>query len=149
MVRGVLKGFELIYIIGDEADLIGSRVLNGDQVFLYPGRASPAAARALLTAMLERANDLAERPEFYGTLRNNCTTAILDHINALADRPIRYGPRVLLPGYSDALALRHGLLDTELSIEDARRRFFVNDRVLRHAGADDFSLRIREVSEEG
>ena len=143
MRRGLLKGYELTYVIGDERDLIGSRVLHQrDDVFVYPGRATREAARALLVAMLERANALAEQPEFYGTLRRNCTTAILDHVNSLAERPIRYGPRILLPGYSDVVALRHGLLDTDLPIEEARRRFRVDERAAAGEAAD-FSRRIR------
>jgi len=144
MVRGLLKGFELIYVFGDERDLIGARVLaQQDELYLYPVRATHSAMRGLFLDVLERANALAERPEFYGTLRNNCTTAILDHVNTVLDRPIRWGLRVLLPGYSDALALRHGLLDTELSLEAARDRFHANERIRRFADAPDFSARIR------
>jgi hypothetical protein len=147
MVRGLLKRFEVIYVIGDERDLIGARVLaQHDELYLYPVRASRTAVRTLFLDVLERANALADRPEFYGTLRNNCTTAILDHVNAVMDSPIRWGPRVLLPGYSDALALRHGLLDTELSLEEARSRFHANERIRRFATAPDFSVRIREAT---
>jgi hypothetical protein len=146
MVRGLLKRYEVIYIIGDERDLIGARVwAQQDELYLYPVRATRAAIRTLFLDVLERANAIADHPEFYGTLRNNCTTAILDHVNAVLDRPIKWGPRVLLPGYSDALALRHGLLDTELSLEEARARFHANERIRRFAAAPDFSARIRET----
>jgi hypothetical protein len=144
MVGGVLKRYEFAYIIGDERDLIGNRVLTrGDDVYVYPVRASPAQARALFLDILSRVNALHAAPEFYGTLRNNCTTAILDHVNRIATKPIRWGPRILLPGYSDAVALELGLIDTELSLTDARRAFHVNDRARTHADAPDFSLRIR------
>jgi hypothetical protein len=146
MVRGLLKRYEVIYVIGDERDLIGARVTaQQDELYLYPVRASRAAVRTLFVDVLERANAIADRPEFYGTLRNNCTTAILDHVNTVLDKPIKWGPRVLLPGYSDALALRHGLLETELSLEAARGRFYANERIRRFADAPDFSVRIREA----
>lgn len=145
MVSGLLRRYELIYIFGDERDLIRSRVTRQkDEVFLYPVRASRERVRELFLDVVERAHSLETRPEFYGTLRNNCTTAILDHVNAIADAPLRWGLRILLPGYSDALALERGLLDVEGSIDSARVRHRINDDVRRFADLPDFSSRIRE-----
>ena len=143
MLRGALKRFEIMYVIGDERDLIHLRVARGEDVYVYPIRATRQQVRALFTAMLERANQLRAQPEFYGTLRNNCTTNVLDHVNSVATQRIPYGRKVLLPGYSDQLAHERGLIDTNLTLEQARIRFRVNDRALRHAAADDYSLRIR------
>lgn len=144
MVGGMLKRYELIYVLGDERDLIGSRVLRQDDAtLLYPVRASREGARALLRDILDRVAELDRRPEWYGTLRNNCTTAILRHADAILDKPIGWGLRVLLPGYSDALALERGLLDTDLPIDDARDTFRINEKVRRWADAPDFSARIR------
>ncbi|HEX6315747.1 MAG TPA: DUF4105 domain-containing protein [Gemmatimonadaceae bacterium] len=146
MLGGLLKRFELIYVIGDERDLVASRVLRQDDAtLLYPVRASRDGARALFRSVLGRVEELEQRPEWYGTLRSNCTTAILRHVDDVIERPIRWGLRVLLPGYSDALALERGLLDTDLSLEQARHRFRINERVRRFADAPDFSARIREA----
>lgn len=142
---GLLKRFEIMYVVGDERDLLGQRVFrNGDDVYVYPVRATTEAIRALFIEMLERANDLSARPEFYGTIRNNCTTNILRHVNRIAPEPIRFGPRVLLPGYSDGLALERGLLATDLPLEAARERFRVNDRVRNFIDEAGFSIRIRQ-----
>jgi hypothetical protein len=144
LAGGLLKRFELAYIIGDERDLIGNRVLvQDDDVYVYPIRATRAQVRTLFVDMIEAANRLYERPAFYGTLRRNCTTVILEHVNRIATRRIRYGPRVLLPGHSDELALELGLIDTDLSIDAARERFRVNERVERYAEDPLFSLLIR------
>jgi len=144
ILRGLLKGFELTYIVGDERDLIGSRVLGAqDDVYLYPIRASREAASALFLDVIEEASRLADRPVFYGSLRNNCTTRILRHVNRIAEPRIRYGWRLLLPGYSDALAHSLGLIDTDLPLEAARARFLVNDRVRAHIADSAFSARIR------
>lgn len=146
MVGGMLKRYELIYILGDERDLIASRVLyQDDPTLLYPVRASREGAQALLRSILDRVEALDRRPEWYGTLRNNCTTAILRHADEVLEQPIGWSLRVLLPGYSDALALEHGLIDTDLPIERARDTFRINERVRRFAGAQDFSRRIREA----
>lgn len=149
ILKGMLKGFEITYVIGDERDLIGVRTeRQRDEVYVYPIRAEPAAVRRLFTGMLERANELARQPEFYGSLRNNCTTAILSHVNRIGDAHIPYGWRVLLPGYSDGLALELGLIDTELPLDSARNRFRINDRIPDPIG-DDFSIRIRDTTVEG
>ena len=146
MVGGMLKRYELIYILGDERDLIASRVLyQDDPTLLYPVRASREGAQALLRSILGRVDALHQQPEWYGTLRNNCTTAILRHADEVLEKPIGWSLRVLLPGYSDALALEHGLLDTDLPIDRAREAFRINERVRRFADAQDFSRRIREA----
>jgi len=144
LLKGMLKRFELMYVIGSEPDFIGLRTLRFDNdVFLYPVRATQDAARTLFLDMLEAANQLASKPAFYGTIRNNCTTRILLHANTVAPDPIPWSIRILLPGYSDALALEAGLLDTDLSLEEARAHHRINERARAVAGERDFSNLIR------
>lgn len=144
ILKGMLKRFEITYVVGDERDLIGVRTERQlDEVYVYPIRADREAVRRLFTGMLERANELAAGPEFYGSLRNNCTTAILAHVNGIGDTRISYGWRVLVPGYSDGLAFELGLIDTDLPLDSARTRFRVNDRAVEHIEGEDFSTRIR------
>lgn len=143
IMHGMLKRYEIMYVVGDERDLIQQRVLRGDDVYVYPLRASRSQAQSLFIDMLERANELQERPEFYGTLRNNCTTNLLDHVNSIAADPIPYGRRILLPGYSDEVAHERGLIDTDLPLPAARARFLVNERALTAAGRADYSQLIR------
>jgi len=145
LLRGMLRRFEIMYVIGDERDLIGLRTnIRGDDVYVYPIRASQEKIRALFVEMLQRANALHERPEFYNTLTNNCTTNILEHANRITPNRIPYGKEVLLPGYADELAQRLGLIDTELALADARARFLVNQRARTFAEDPLFSVRIRE-----
>jgi hypothetical protein len=143
MVRGALKRFELMYVIADERDAIHLRVARGDDVYVYPVRASHEQIAALFLDIIARINVIRAEPEFYGTLLNNCTTNILDHVNTVASRKIRYGRKILLPGYSDQLAYERGLIDTDLTLEQARARFRINDRVPADASGEDFSARIR------
>lgn len=149
LVGGMMRGFEVTYVLGTEEDVIGLRAIRGDSLYLYPGRATPAQARDLLLDVLERAEAVRVEPEFYHTLLNNCATNLRDHVNRLTSDPLPYGWGMLFPGYSDKAALEHGLLDTELSIDEARRRFRV-DAVAREAlddGDAAFSRRIRRTAE--
>jgi hypothetical protein len=144
ILRGALRKFELMYVIAEERDVIGVRaVTQDDPVYLYPVRATPAQARALFSAMLERAAQIEREPVFYNTFTNNCTTNILHPVNALLDNDIPISLGIVLPGYSDKLAFERGLIDTDLPLEEARRRFEVNDRARAAIHAPDFSARIR------
>lgn len=146
LVGGVLRGFEITYVIGTEEDLLGVRALRGDTLFLYPAVAGPEQVRALFVDMLERARQTQREPEFYNTVFNNCTTNLRDHVNRITPGRLPWGWGVLLPGFSDALALQHGLLDAGPALEDARRRFRADPRIREalDGGRADFSRFIRE-----
>ena len=91
-LTGLFKQFELIYVIGDERDLIGSRAAYGGyDVYLYPIRTTRERIRALFLEMLARSNALATQPEFYNTLTNNCTSNVVDHVNHIAPRRVPRG----------------------------------------------------------
>ena len=143
-IKGLLKQYELMYVVGDERDLIKLRTnFRKDDVYLYPVRATPEQRRTLFVSMLERANALRERPEFYNTLTNTCTTNIVRHVNEIAPRKVPLSYKVLLPGYSDQLAYDLGLIDTDLPFEQARARHKVNERAMRFADSTRFSTLIR------
>jgi len=144
LVKGMFRRFELIYVAGDERDLVGLRALHrGDSVYTYPARASAEGARALLLDMAEEANRLRTNAAFYHTVFDNCTTRIVDHVNRVTDTPVGRSWKILLPGYSDALAHELGLLDAEGSLEETRARWFANERAREWDGAEDFAARIR------
>jgi hypothetical protein len=145
-ITGLFRQFELMYVIGDERDLIGSRaVYGGYDVYVYPIHASRERIRALFLEMLGRANALAVRPEFYNTLTNNCTSNVVDHVNHIVPRAVPRGIKTVLPGYADEVAYSLGLIDNSISLDEARRRFRVNDQASRFATSPDFSRRIRDT----
>lgn len=144
---GLLRQYEITYVVGDEKDLIGLRANHRrDRVYLYPVRTTPKARRRLFVAMLERANQLAERPEFYNTLTSTCTTNIVRHINTLVPSRVPWSYKVLLPAHSDELAYDLGLIDTELPRHNFRDAHLINDLAEQHATADGagFSAGIRQ-----
>jgi hypothetical protein len=148
MVTGLFRQYELMYVVAEERDLLLRRVLkDSNDVYVYPVNASRAKARELFVAMIRRANLLPEHPEFYNTLTNSCTSNLVAHVNAIAPGRIPAGWRTMLPGYADEVALELGLIRGSTSIEDARRRFRVNDRALRYADDPAFSLLIRAADE--
>lgn len=143
-LMGLLRQYELVYVMGDERDLVGLRANHRkDDVYLYPIRATAEGRRSLLLSMLERANALIEQPEFYNTLTNTCTSNIVDHIELIAPGRIPLSFKTLLPGYADDLAFDLGLIDTELPRESFRAAHQINDLARQHADNAGFSAGIR------
>ena len=141
---GLLRQYELTYIVGDERDLIGLRAIHRrDPVYLYPMRASAAHRRALLLDMLERANALAAQPEFYNTLTSTCTSNIVDHIEKIAPGSMPFSLKTLLPAYADDLAFDLGLIDTTLPREQYRQAYRIDDLAVAHGDGEGFSAAIR------
>ena len=143
-LSGALRRYELMYVIGDEQDLIGQRVLQDYPVYLYPIQAPRERIRDLFVSMLERAEALRQQPEFYNTLINNCTSNLVDHVNRIVPGTIPPGWRTILPGYIDEVGMRLGLIDTRLELEAARERFRINEVGRRHLADPGFSRYIRE-----
>ena len=143
-VRGLARQYELMYVIADERDAIGLRThVWQDPVYLYPGRATPQQARQLLVALLQRAEQVRRRPEYYNTLTNNCATNLADAVNEIAPRRLGWSHALLLPGYSDTFAWEQGLLAIEDSPDRVRERYRVNGRAEAAWGRPDFSAAIR------
>ena len=141
---GVLRHYELMYVIADERDVIGLRAnYRHDPVYVYPTTATPAEARTLFLGMVQRANAVHTTPEFYNTFTNTCTTNIAWHINQLMPGKIPFDLRFLFPSNSDRMAYELGLLDTRVSLEHLRATYLVNDRATTYATAPDFSQKIR------
>jgi len=142
-IASLFKQFELIYVVGDERDLVGVRANHRrEPIYLYHLNTPPENARRLLLIYLARINELAERPEFYHLLSNNCTINIVRYANA-AGRAGRFDIRHLLNGLFDSYLYHSGRVDTTLPFDELRRRSQINEAAQAADGAPDFSERIR------
>lgn len=143
---GALRQYELTYVIADEHDVIGLRAnYRHDPVYVYPTRANKAQVRSLFISMLERANVLRQKPEFYNTFTNTCTTNIAWHIDQIASQRIPFDLRLLLPSNSDVMAYDLGLLDTSVPLDALRATYQVNKLAEKYADDSNFSLKIRGI----
>lgn len=145
-VSGLLRNFELAYIVGTERDLIGRRALyDGDDVLLYPVESPRERVRQLFVEMLQRANTLQARPEFYNTFVSNCTSNLVAHINRMIPGRIPSSLKTILPGYTDEVAHSLGLIGAKGSLGELRERFRINERARSAGPGDDFSAVIRGI----
>jgi len=143
-LKGLFRSYELMYVIADEKDVINLRANHRkNNVYLYPVQINNENMKKLFVDVLTRANDLKEKPEFYNTLTNTCTTNIADHINNVSPNKIPWDVRLLLPKNSDALAYELGLIDSSLSLEELRTKHLINDKAELYVNDPNFSKLIR------
>jgi hypothetical protein len=146
LLPSLFRQFQLIYVIGDERDVVGLRgVARQAAVRFYPARATPDAMRALFLDMMGRAHSLEEHPEFYNLLANNCLNNVTHHVRRLGVRDMPSEVWLLLTGFSDRYAYDYGFLDTDLPFEKAREAYRI-DGWMRDTPLDEtFSERLRKV----
>jgi hypothetical protein len=140
-----MNQFELMYVIADESDIIKLRTnYRKNQVYMYPIQTEKEKIQALFRSMLIRADKLSREPEFYNTLWNNCTTSILIHANALREEKLPWNSYTILPSHSDELVYGAGLIDTELSLPEAREYYMISDLARNTGTGVRFSEAIRK-----
>lgn len=149
--KGMLRTYPLVYIAADERDVLLLRAnVRKDRVYVYPVKLTkPENARVLLVDMLTRMNELVTtEPAWYNTLFANCTSAIAKHVNKITPgRVSLFSWQLWLTASADELALKHGLLDTDLPIERAREKYSVNAASEQIGDVPNYSTEIRRFKD--
>jgi len=146
-VNGFFRQYELIYIVGDDRDLVRLRTNYRkdppEEVYLFRTNAPKENVRRLFLDYFKTINSLRDQPQFYNTLTTNCTTNVVRH-TAVNPGGGHYSWKVLLSGYAPLYAYERGRLDQSLPFEELKQRSHINERA--HAAGEDpdFSRRIRE-----
>lgn len=126
-VRGLLRRYELIYVVGDERDIIGLRThIRKERVYLYPLTIPLCAIRNLFTDLLRVADEIRATPRFYNTVTDNCTVGIIRHAKQISALRRFFDYRILLPGHSDRLAYELGFIPTDLPLDQLRKTVFIH-----------------------
>jgi hypothetical protein len=146
LLGSMFRQFQLIYVIGDERDVVGLRgAVWENEVRFYPIRATKERMRAYFLDMMERAHSLEEHPEFYNLFANNCMNNITYHMRRLGFCSIPSELSLLLTGFSDRVFYDYGYIDTDLPFEKAHRAYRI-DEWMRSTKLDEtFSKRLRET----
>lgn len=145
-LKGFFRQYELIYIVGDERDLIRLRTNYRkdppEDAYLYRTNAPPENVRRIFLSYLEKINDLKQQPSFYNTLTTNCTTNVLMHTRVNAGNHA-YSWKILLSGYAPEYTYERGRLDTALPFPELKRRSHINAAAHAADQAPNFSQLIR------
>jgi len=142
---GMLKQYELAYVIATETDVIQLRTHHRNEpLFLYPMQVKAEHAQELFRNILEQTHRLETEPEFYHTITNSCMSNIAKHVNAIQAGLVPFGWRTIFPGFADDIALEAGFISEDVTdIEEVRQQYLINERALSLEKGSDFSLGIR------
>ncbi len=144
--KGFLRTYPLVYIVADERDVTLLRAnLRKDKVYVYPVKLSdPKNAKILLENMLTEMNTLLVKPRWYNTVWSNCTSEIAKQVDKVSSGRVPLLTwKLVLTASADELALDHGLLDTNLSIDDARAKYQINEKSEKAGDIPNYSKLIR------
>jgi hypothetical protein len=103
-LAGFFRQYELVYVVGDERELIGVRTTHRrpqEDVYVYRVPASRQRIHRVFHDYVRAMNEMRGRPRFYNTLQTNCTTGILMHARVNPDA-VPFSWKVLLSGYLPA-----------------------------------------------
>lgn len=143
-LRGFFRQYELYYVVADERDLVKLRTnCRGELVYLYRIRIPAAQARALLVDYLDEVNRLADHPQWYNALTQNCTTTIRGHVQKVGAGG-SFDWRLLANGHLDQLLYERGQIDTDIPFDDLRSRSNITERAKAAGTSPDFSALIRQ-----
>ncbi len=109
---GILRQYEIIYVVGAESDVVGVRTdERGERVYVYPLALNAAQTRQFFEAMSTKINDVYETPRVYNTLTHNCVnefTRPVEDIMSVSFPGLHWD--TIFPGYFDRELYEKGLL---------------------------------------
>ncbi|MBT60484.1 MAG: hypothetical protein CMA63_02880 [Euryarchaeota archaeon] len=122
---GLWRNFELYLLVGMESDLTGLRTNGrGNKDYMFRAITPPEKDKHMLVRLAQKANQLAEKPEWYHSLLTTCNTSIVRLVNRVTPGRVPFLWRNFLPGYTPRAALKLGLIEDwgglESTLEQAR-----------------------------
>lgn len=125
---GILRQFEIIYVVGDERDLIGVRTNHRDErVYLYPTHATAAQAQQLFQELTEAITAVYTTPQMYNTLTRNCTNEITRRVEKMSTLNFPFTWKTVLPGYFDEVLYEMGIIATETSFTETKAAHLIKN----------------------
>ena len=144
VVRGLYRQQEIIFLVGDERDVILRRTKFGknEDTYFYHLSAGAEELRAVFLDYMATINGLYETPRWYHVMWANCTTSFY----RLPSRQARYDWRVIANGQLDRALYEDGRIDRTLPFAELRRISRVNE-IANSAPAEGFGDYIRRELE--
>jgi len=143
LVAGALRQLELIYVFGSERDLLTLRAVHREsKLHLYPIKAEPEFMVTLFTDLAKSANSLHSKPQFYRTLRDNCTTTLVKHIDRHYPQKIGLRVETVFPAKAGELLYELGRMDTHLSYQQAYEASRIDQIVDKFQDEENFSSKL-------
>ncbi|MEP3278980.1 MAG: DUF4105 domain-containing protein, partial [Stappiaceae bacterium] len=118
-LAGFFRHDELYPVIGTERDILGKRLaqLTPSEMQIYPLKATPEVLRTYFMRIVDLANHVEEKPQFYSTITDSCMTTLVKLAPEVFDKVPLSDIRRWIPGYSLSLLQDLGLIDNSLPPE--------------------------------
>ncbi len=143
-ILGILREFEIIYVMGSENDIIGLRTdLRKERVYLYPTVASAQEAKELFLLVAKDVNNIYDQPVFYNTLLNNCTNVITRRVEDISDVKFPLSYKTILPGFMHEVLYKLKLIPTDKSLEEIKNDYRIDNSKVNRKSID-YSSQIRK-----
>jgi hypothetical protein len=143
---GILRQFEIIYVVGSEEDIVGVRTGHrNERVYLYPTKATPQQARELFALLVEDINEVYEQPRMYNTLTRNCTNELTRPVEVMSDVDFPLTWKTILPGYFDEILYELGLISNDAPFEEVKAAHLIDNETV-DARSATYSADLRKMS---
>jgi hypothetical protein len=146
-IKGFFRQYELLYVVADERDVIGSRTNYRqdppEDVYRYRIQGSPETARRFFLEYMNTVNDIKDNPRFYNTLMANCTNVIWIHAQVNPEH-VPFSWKILASGYAAEYLYDMERLDKSMSFAELTQRGYVNPVAKQLGDSADFAQQIRE-----
>jgi hypothetical protein len=144
-ITGMFRQFELMYVIGTDADLLKTRTnFREEDVYLYPIATSQEKTQKMFLSMLKRVNELKDKPEFYNTFTNNCTNNLAKHFEEVSEIHLGFDLKILLSGFTEKLVYDLDLIAGEGDFETLKNKYRITEKAQKLGDDPDFSRKVRE-----
>lgn len=108
--KGFFYNYDIIYVVADEQDLIGTRVnLRNERVYIYPLNLDKPLITELFLNYMSKLNQLKETNEKYHSMWNNCTTSIYK-IAKKTYPDFKFNWKLLVSGYASKYCHQLGFI---------------------------------------
>lgn len=140
---GILRQFEIVYVVGSEEDVVGVRTGHRDErVYLYPTKATADQARELFNRLASDINDVHQTPRMYNTLTRNCTNEITRQVEEMSEVNFPLTWKTILPGYFDEVLHELGLIENDRPFAEVKARYLIDNTAV-DASGDNYSEDLR------
>ncbi len=139
---GLFRAYELIYVLGDERDIVRLRTsVRHERVYMYRLKLTAERIRLLLVDYVQQAESLASVPQWYNSVTSNCTTNLFYHRHRQTRGWLK--PGIFLNGLSAFTLYRLGFLADQLPFAKLHAQSLIHEAEGAGDVTADFSQRIR------
>ena len=125
---GILRQYEIIYVVASEKDVIGVRTnVRHERVYLYPTQASPEQAQDLFRLVSHEINSIYKTPRIYNTFLHNCANELTRLVEEMSNIKFPITWKTILPGYFDEILYDLKIIDTGKSFELTKKDHLIHN----------------------